>query len=126
VLDCHSQQQKIFPCPGLLDLAHWFYAWLEADIGYPAVPRVKLNVRLGRSILADSELVLFRSVTGSARKTLFTHSNLLDGLQILTAAKMFPDILPAVQHAHDQHAVGLRLVKNHVAVMHNAAQAFRL
>ena len=47
-------------------------------------------------------------------------------LRLLTAAKLRPDILPAVQHAHDQHAVGLRLVKNHVAVMHDAAQAFGL
>jgi hypothetical protein len=35
---------------------------------------------------------------------------------------MRPDILPAVQHAHDQDAIGLLLVKNHMAAMHKAAE----
>ena len=39
---------------------------------------------------------------------------------------MRPHILPAVQHAHDQYAIGLWLVENHVAAMHNAAESGRL
>jgi hypothetical protein len=38
---------------------------------------------------------------------------------------MRPDILPAVQHAHDQHAVGLGLVKHDVAAVDDAAEACR-
>src|SRR5262245_24885739 len=47
-----------------------------------------------------------------------------DGLRLLPAAKIRPDILPAMQHAYDQHAVGLRLVKHDMAAIHDAAKAF--
>jgi hypothetical protein len=44
----------------------------------------------------------------------------------LTAAKMPTDILPAVQHAHDQYTVRLRLIKHDVAGMDDAAEVFGL
>jgi hypothetical protein len=48
------------------------------------------------------------------------------GLHLFTAAKMCPDILAAVQHAHDQDTIGLLLVIHHVAAMHDAAESGRL
>jgi hypothetical protein len=44
-------------------------------------------------------------------------------LWLLLAAKLRPDILPAVQHAHDQDAIGLLLVKHDVAAMSHMAKA---
>lgn len=39
---------------------------------------------------------------------------------------MRPHILSAVQHAHDQHAIRLLLVKHDVAAVYEAAEAFGL
>jgi poly-D-alanine transfer protein DltD len=39
-------------------------------------------------------------------------------------AKVLSDILAAVQDAHNQHAIGLGLVENHMAALHKAVQAW--